>query len=68
MYCPKPIWGPDHQLSKSCSTELYWERAVSVPAPLNADELRLLTPTWRALPATCHSQEDDASYASGSMR
>ena len=38
------------------STELYWEQAVSVPAPLNANELCLSTP---ALPATgemrwCH--------------
>ena len=38
-----------------------------MPAPLNANELRLSTPTWRALPATPPSQEDDASYASGSM-
>ena len=47
------------------SSELYWEQAVSVPAPLNANDLRLSTP---ALSATRPSQEDDASYASCSMR
>ena len=52
MHCPKPIRGPEFQLSKSRSTELYSEQSVSVPAPLNANELRLSTPTWRALPAT----------------
>ena len=31
------------------SSKLYWEQAVSLPAPLNANELRLLTP---GLPAT----------------
>ena len=67
IYCPKPIRGPEFQLSKSNSRELYWEQAVSVPAPLNANELHLSTPTWRALPAMHHSQEDDATYASGSM-
>ena len=41
--------GPEFQLSKSHSTELYSEQAVSVHA--NANELCLLTPTWRALPA-----------------
>ena len=64
MYCPKPIRGPEFQRSKSSSTELYWEQAVPVPAPLNANELRLSTP---ALPATCPSQGEDAAYASGSM-
>ena len=64
MHWPKPIHGPEFQLSKSRSTELYWQQAVSVPAPLNANELRLSTP---ASPATRPSQEDDASYASGSM-
>ena len=49
MYCPEPICDPEFQLSKSLSTELYWEQAVSVPAPLNANDLRLATP---ALPAT----------------
>ena len=34
---------------------------------LNANELCLSMPTWRALPSTHHSQEDNASYASGSM-
>ena len=52
MHCPKFICGPELQLSKSRSTELYSEQSVSVPAPLNANELRLSTPTWRALPAT----------------
>ena len=51
MHCPKLIRGP--------------EQAVSVPAPLNANELHLSTP---ALPATNPSQGEDASYASGSMR
>ena len=44
---------------------LYWEQAVSVPAPLNANELRLSTP---ALSATRSSQGEDAIYASRSMR
>ena len=52
MHCPKPIRGPEFLLSKSRSTELYSEQSVSAPAPLNANELRLSTPTWRALPAT----------------
>ena len=52
MLCPKPICGSEFQLSKSRSTELYSEQSVSVPAPLNANELRLSPPTWRALPAT----------------
>ena len=65
MHCPKPICGPESQLSKSRSSELYWEQAVSVPAPLNANELHLSTP---ALPATCPSQEEDTALASGSMR
>ena len=46
MRYPKPICGPEFQLSKSCSTERYWEQAVSVPAPLNANELHLSTPTF----------------------
>ena len=41
MHYPKPIHGPESQLSKSRSTELYSEQSVSVPAPLNANELRL---------------------------
>ena len=52
MYCPKPMSGPEFQLSESLSTELYSEQSVSVPAPLNANELRLSTATWKALPAT----------------
>ena len=64
MHCPKPICGPEFQLSKSRSSEFYWEQAVSVPALLNANELRLSTP---ALPATSPSQGDDATCASGSM-
>ena len=51
MYCPKHIPGPAFQLSKSRSAELYSEHSVSVPAPLNANELHLSTPTWGALPA-----------------
>ena len=51
MYCPKHIRGPEFQLSKSRSAELYSEQSVSVPAPLNTNELRLSTPTWGALPA-----------------
>ena len=41
MHYPKPMHGPESQLSKSRSTELYSEQSVSVPAPLNANELRL---------------------------
>ena len=55
MHWPKPIRGPEFKLSKSCSTELYSEQSVSVPAPLNTNELHLSTPTWRALPATSPS-------------
>ena len=55
MYCPKHICGPEFQLSKSRFAELYSERSVSVPAPLNANELRLSTPTWGALPAASFS-------------
>ena len=65
MYCPKLIRGPRFQLSKNRSSELYWQQAVSVPAPLNANELHLSTP---ALPATRPSQGDDAAYASGIIR
>ena len=64
MYCPKPIHGPKVQLSTSHSSELYWEQAVSVPAPLYANKFNLSTP---ALPATHPSQGDDAAYASSSM-
>ena len=67
MYCPKHIHGPELQLCKSRSTELYSEHSVSVPAPLNANELRLSTPTWGTLPAT-DSQGEEAPYANGSMR
>ena len=52
MQYPMPMHGPEFQLSKSRSTELYSEQSVSVPAPLNANELCLSTPTWGALPAT----------------
>ena len=58
-------WGPKFQLSESCSIELYWEQAVSVPAPLNTNDLRLSTP---ALPTTRPPPGEDAPYASGSMR
>ena len=64
MHCPKPICGHEFQLSKCCSSELYWEQAVSVPAPLNANELHLSMP---ALPGTGPSQGEDATYPSGSM-
>ena len=64
MHCPKPIHGPEFQLSKSHLRELYWEQAVSVPASLNANELCLSTP---ALPATRPSQ-GDMPLASGRMR
>ena len=64
MYCTKPNCGLEFQLSKSRSSELYWEQAVSVPAPWNANELCLSTP---ALPATCPSKGEDAAYTSGSM-
>ena len=63
MHCPKPIRGPEFQLSKSRSSELYCEQTVSVPAPLNANEFRLSMP---ALPFTCPSQGEDAAYAMGS--
>ena len=43
--------GPEFQMSRSRSTELYSEQSVSVPAALNANEFCLSTPTWRALPA-----------------
>ena len=49
MHCPKPTCGPEFQLSTNHSSELYWEQAVSVPAPLNDYELHLSRP---ALPAT----------------
>ena len=52
MYYPKHIRGPELQLSKSCSAALYSQHSVSVPAPLNVNELRLSAPTWGALPAT----------------
>ena len=51
MYCPKPLHGSELQLSKSRSSELYWEQAVSVRAPLNANE-------WEG---------EDVGYAGGSM-
>ena len=51
MHCPKLIRGP--------------EQAVSVPAPLNANELHLSMP---ALPATRPSQGEDAAHAGRSMR
>ena len=66
MHCPKPMRGPDFQLSKSRSTEFYSDQSVSVPAPLNANELRLSTPTWRALPAS-HFLGEYSPCVSGSM-
>ena len=54
MHCPKPIHGPEFQLSKSRLSELYWEQADSVTAPLNANELCMSTP---ALPATLPLRE-----------
>ena len=65
MHRPKPIHGPEFQLYKSRSSKLYCQQAVSVPAPLNANGIRLSEP---ALPATRPSQGVDAAYASGSMR
>ena len=59
MHSPKSIRGPEFQQSKNRSSELNWEQAVSVPAPLNANELHLSMTT---LPATCPSQGEDASY------
>ena len=59
------IRSPTTLYSKSRSSDLYWEQAVSVPAPLNANVRCLSTPT---LPATRPSQEEDAAYASSSMR
>ena len=41
MHCPKPICGPEFQMSKRRSSQLYWEQAVYVPAPLNANEFHL---------------------------
>ena len=64
MHCSKPIHGPEFQLSKSRSSELYWEQAVFVHATLNANELHLSTPV---LPATCPCQGEDAAYFRGSM-
>ena len=67
MYWPKPLRGLEFQLSKVSqvsSTEFYWEQAVSVPAPLNANDLHLSMP---ALPATRPSQGEDAACASGRM-
>ena len=51
IHCPKSISGSEFQLSKSRSSELYWEQALSVPTPLNANKRHLSMPTWRALPA-----------------
>ena len=48
MDCPKPIPGPEFQLSKRRSTEISWQQSVSVPKPLNANERCLSTPAWRA--------------------
>ena len=45
LYALSQTHGPKFQLSKSHSSELYWQQAVSVPAPLNANELHLSTPT-----------------------
>ena len=68
MSYPKPIHGPEFQLSRSCSTELYSDQAVSEPAPLNANELRLSMPTWRSLPATSPSGRGcHLACGSGSM-
>ena len=60
MHCPQPIRGPEFQLSKTRSSELYWEQAVSVPEPLNANELHLSMPT---LPAKHPSQRERMPHA-----
>ena len=67
MYYRKHIPGPAFQLSKNHSAELYSEHSVSVPAPSNANELHLSTPTWEALPSTSLSGRG-SPYANGSMR
>ena len=67
MYCPKHIRGPAFQLSKSRSAELCSQHSVSVPAPLNANELRLSAPTWGALPAMSFSGRG-GPLCNGSMR
>ena len=66
MNCPEHIRGPELQLSKSRSAELFSQHSVSVPAHLNVYEFRLSTPTWGTLPATSLSGEE-APYANGSM-
>lgn len=43
---PKPICSPEHQLSKSPSSDLC-DQAVSVLAPLNANQLPLVMPACR---------------------
>ena len=69
MSCPKPVRGPEFQLSESHPTEpsWQWQQSVSVPAPLNANELHLSTPTWRSLPVTSH-KGGEAPCVSSSMR
>ena len=52
----------EFQLPKSRSTELYSEQAVSVPAPLNANELCLSTPTW---PCGLHHPEGEEAALLG---
>ena len=52
-------------LNFSCLKVTQMSSTVSVPAPLNANELHLSRP---ALLATRPSQGEDAIYASGSMR
>ena len=56
---------PSLVLNFSCLKVALLSAAVSVPAALNANELRLLMP---ALPATRPSQREDAACTSGSMR
>ena len=65
MHYPKPMHGPEFQLSKSHSTDLYSEQFVSVPAPLNANELCLSTLLGE--PAS-HSQGEDSPCVSSSIR
>ena len=47
MFCPKPIHGPEFQLSESGH---YWEQVVSVPAPL-----MLMSSVCQCLPYLLHA-------------
>ena len=55
MHCPKPICGPEFSCLKVALQSSIQSSLFLCLHLLDSNELRLSTPTWRALPATSFS-------------